>query len=210
MMQAWPIFQPQDSASDLAGHLHRVTLLAGSEALRFPPLCPNCGNTASGSIAVQKVFRQTGSGDFVTTYVVHQLDVPYCDGCKALHDREQRELTPQQRVAASLATGLSVSAFGCVFMALVFLPAALKDLGRGGFPLPLLVVAFFALIAWSSFTGAWAQNAYRRVSPQTSITLAFDFSEGHAPFLGAARRTYAIRNAAFADAFIALNQQLVR
>ena len=209
-MKAWPIFEPQDSASDLAGHPHCVTLLADSVALRFPPLCPHCGNTARGSITVQKVFRQTGSGDFVTTYVVHQLGVPYCDGCKALHDREQRLLTPQQRVAVSLATGLSVSAFGCVFMALVFLPATLKDLGRGGFPLPLVVVACFALIAWSSFSGAWTQNAYRRVAPQTSITRAFDFSEGHAPFMGAARRTYAIRNAAFADAFIKLNQHLVR
>ena len=209
MMKAWPIFQPQDSASDLADHPHRVTLLAGSEALRFPPLCPNCGNTAHGSIAVQKVFRQAPADDSVNSYVVQQLDVPYCDDCKALH-REQRLLTWQQRMVVSLAAGLSVSAFGCVFMALVFLPAALKDLGRGGFPLPLLVVAFFALIAWSSFSGAWKQNAHRRIAPQTSITLAFDFSEGHASFMGAARRTCAIRNAAFADAFIALNQQLVR
>ena len=209
-MTSWPIFQPQDSASDLADHPHRFTLLAGSEALRFPPLCPNCDNTASGSIAVQKVFRDTGSGDSVTRYVVHQMDVPYCDDCKALHHREQRLLTPQQRVVVSLATGLSVSAFGCVFMALVFLPAALKDLGRGGFPLPLVVVACFAMIAWSSFSGAWTQNAHRRVAPQTSITLAFDFSEGHAPFMEAMRRTYAIRNAAFANAFISLNQRLVR
>ena len=164
-MLAWPIFQPQDSASDLADHPHRVTLLAGSEALRFPPLCPNCGNTAHGSIAVQKVFRQAPADDSVNSYVVHQLDVPYCDDCKALHDREQRLLTPQQRVAVSLATGLSVSAVGCVFMALLFLPAALKDVGRAGFPLPLVVVAFFALIAWSSFSGAWKQNAHRRVIP---------------------------------------------
>ena len=154
MMKAWPIFQPQDSAGDLVDHPHRVTLLAGSEAPRFPALCPNCGNTASGSIAVQKVFRQTGSGDSVTSYVVHQIGVPYCDDCKALHHREERLLTRQQCVAVSLATGLSVSAFGCVFMALVFLPAALKDLGRAGFPMLLLVVAFFALIAWSSFSGA--------------------------------------------------------
>ena len=164
-MPAWPIFQPQDSASDLADHPHRFTLLADSVALRFPPLCPNCGNTAHGSIAVQKVFRQAPADDSVNSYVVHKMDVPYCDDCKALHDREQRLLTPQQRVEVSLATGLSVSAVGCVFMALLFLPVALKDLGRAGFPLPLVAVAFFALIAWSSFSGAWKQNAHRRVIP---------------------------------------------
>ena len=209
-MNAWPIFQPQDSASDLADHPHRVTLLADSGALSFPKLCPNCGNTAYGRIVVQKVFRQASAGDSVTSYAVHQVEVPYCDDCRAQHQREQQMLTWPQRVAVSLGTGLSVSAFGSGFMALVFLPAALRDLGRPGFPLPLVVVAFFALIACSSFSGAWKQNAYRRVAPQTSITLAFDFSEGHAPLLEAARCTYAIRNAAFAYAFIKLNHRLAR
>ena len=210
MMNTWPIFQPQDSASDLANHPHRVTLLEGSGRLNFPELCPNCGHAAFGRIVVQKVFRQTTTGESVTSYLIKQKEVPYCDNCIAQHHREQRLLTRPQRVVVSLATGLTVSALGCGFMALVFLPAALRSMAQPGFPWPLLVVAFFLLIAYSSFSGAWNQNTYRRVAPQTTVTLAFDFGESYAPWLKAARCTYAIRNAAFFQAFFKLNQQLVQ
>ncbi len=142
LMTAWPICQPQDSADDLADHPYRVVVIAGSEGLNFPALCPYCGSAASQRIRVEKVFRQTSTDDSLTNYVVEQVDVPFCDGCIAQHKREQRALTSPQRMVVSLATGLSVSAFGSAFMALVFLPAALRDIGRPGFPLPLVVVAF--------------------------------------------------------------------
>ena len=142
MMNAWPIFQPQDSASDLANHPHRVTLLEGSGRLNFPAHCPNCGNAASGRIMVQKVFRQAAAGDSVTSYVIQQAEVPYCDNCTAQHRQEQQLLTRPQRVVVSLATGLMVSALGSGFMALVFLPAALRSMAQPGFPWLVLLVAF--------------------------------------------------------------------
>ena len=92
-MNAWPIFQLQDSASDLADPPHRVTLLAGSGGLIFPKPCPHCGHSACGRIVVQKVFRQASAGDSVTRYAVHRVEVPYCDDCRAQHQREQRMLT---------------------------------------------------------------------------------------------------------------------
>ena len=209
-MISWPIFQPQDSASDLASHPHRVTLLEGSGRPDFPELCPNCGKAAFGRIVVQKVFRQAAAGDSVTTYVIQQAEVPYCDNCTTQHRQEQRLLTRPQRVMVSLATGLTVSALGSGFMALLFLPAALRSMAQPGLPWLLLIVNFFMLIAYSSFSGAWNQNTYRRIAPQTTVTLAFDFSKSYAPLWKAARRTYAMRNAAFAQAFINLNNQFVQ
>ena len=209
-MISWPIFQPQDSASDLASHPHRVTLLEGSGRPDFPELCPNCGKAAFGRIVVQKVFRQAAAGDSVTTYVIQQAEVPYCDNRTTQHRQEQRLLTRPQRVMVSLATGLTVSALGSGFMALLFLPAALRSMAQPGLPWLLLIVNFFMLIAYSSFSGAWNQNTYRRIAPQTTITLAFDFSKSYAPLWKAARRTYAMRNAAFAQAFINLNKQFVQ
>ncbi len=181
--------------------------MAGSKGLNYPWLCPYCGQSASQCLLVEKVFRQAGSGDGVTCYQVEQAQVPYCDDCIAQHKHEQRLLTWTQRQIVSLDTGLTVSALGCSFMALLFLPVALRDIGRPGFPLPLVVVAFFALIAYSSLSGAWKQNAYRRVAPQTRITLAFDFSERYTPLFEAARCTITIRNPAFAESFVALNRQ---
>ena len=209
-MNPWPIFQPQDSASDLVNHPHRVTLLEGSGRPNFPNLCPNCGKAAFGCIVVQKVFRQAAASGSVTSYLIQQAEVPYCDNCTKQHHREQQLLTRPQRVMVSLADGLTVSALGSSFMALVFLPAALRSVAQPGFPLLLVVVAFFVVIAGSSFSCAWKQNSYRRIAPQTSITLAFDFGERYSPLFTAARCTYAIRNAAFAQAFMKLNQQLVQ
>lgn len=209
-MNSWPIFQPQDSASDLVNHPHRVTLLEGSGGPNFPDLCPNCGKAEFGRIAVQKVFRQAASSDSVTSYVMQQAEVPHCVNCAEQHYREQQLLTRLQRVVVSLADGLTVSALSSSFMALVFLPAALRSVAQPGFPLPLVVLAFFVVIAGSSFSGAWKQNTYRRIAPQTSITLAFDFGERYSPLFKAARCTYAIRNAAFAQAFVKPNQQLVQ
>ena len=83
-------------------------------------------------------------------------------------------------------------------------------MAQPGLPWLLLIVNFFMLIAYSSFSGAWNQNTYRRIAPQTTITLAFDFSKSYAPLWKAARRTYAMRNAAFAQAFINLNKQFVQ
>jgi hypothetical protein len=209
-MSAWPIFQPQDTASDLANHPHRVQLVGSTMAHCYPWLCPCCGGAASRRIVVQKVFRESAGGDSGTSYRVQQAEVPYCDGCIARHEREQRLLTWPQRVAVSLATGLTISALGSAFLALLFLPQALRGLGQPGIPWPLVVVAFFATIAYSSLSGAWTQNAHRRVAPQTSVTLSFDFSDCHAPWFDTAMCTYAIRSAAFAQAFTELNSKRVR
>jgi tripartite-type tricarboxylate transporter receptor subunit TctC len=58
MMNAWPIFQPQDSTGDLARHPHRLVLVQSSVGLKYPSLCPHCGTPASRRIVVQKVFCQ--------------------------------------------------------------------------------------------------------------------------------------------------------
>lgn len=151
------------------------------------------------------MFRRTYS-DSATTYEIEGAVVPYCNPCIAQHEHEVRALSWPQRVAVSLTTGLTISALGSGFMALLFLPDAVRSLTRSGFPWPLVVVMFFALIAYSSLSGAWKQNAHRRVPPQTGITRAFDFSESHAEMFDAPRSTYSIRNSAFAEAFVALNR----
>ena len=155
---------------------HRVQL-AHDAALVFPPLCPNCGAPASRTITVRKVFRRTyhdSSPDFDIEGVV----VPYCERCIAAHEEQARtlRLSWTQWLVVSLASGLTIAALGSAFMAILFLPDALRDLTHPRFPVLLVVVGCFALIAYGSLATAWSNNAHRRVPPQTSITRAFDFS----------------------------------
>jgi len=193
---------------DLADHPHRVQLVHDAAGLVYPALCPNCGNPASRKLEVPKVFRRTYS-DAPTSYSVESVVAPYCNRCIAHHEHEERKLSWPQRLAVSLASGLTISAFGSVFMASVFLPDALRELTRPGFPWLLVVVAFFALLAYGSLAAAWQQTAHRRVPPQTSITRAFDFSESHAELFDEPRSTYSIRNREFAAAFTALNRERI-
>lgn len=206
----WPIFEPQNSASELAANPHRVDIEGEVADVAYPALCAFCGAGAGRRIAVAKVFRDQGGSDGVAAYRIRSAHVPYCEPCIAEHQREARQLTPAQRLAVSLATGLIVSSVGSAFMALVLLPAALRDLLHPGFPLPLAAVLFFAAIAASSFRGAWAQTAHRRIPPQTRISRAFDFSDSGAALFEKKGFTCAIQNAAFADAWIALNRARVR
>jgi hypothetical protein len=207
-MKDWPIFIPQDSARDLVDHPHRVQLVHDAAGLVFPALCPHCGAAASRKIDMHKVFRRTYN-DAPATYTIESASVPFCDRCIALHEHEARTLSWLQRVAVSLASGVTISAIGSGFMAYLLLPDALRELARPGFPWLALIALFFALLAYGSLWTAWTQNAHRRVPPQTRVTRAFDFSESYAELFDAPRSTYSIRNRTFADAFIALNRERV-
>jgi hypothetical protein len=205
-MRSQPIFEPQRSSSALADHPHRMTLVHGGAGLAYPALCPNCGETASKRIDVQKVFERYSDG---YEYVTATIGVPYCDRCIAEHRRELRTLGWPQRLVVSLVTQSTIGALCFGVAALAFLPAALRDLTRPSFPILVLVVSCCALIAYWFLAQSWSSTAHRRVPPQTSITRTFDFSDSHAEAFDAPRATYSIRNAAFAEAFMALNRDRV-
>jgi hypothetical protein len=51
-------------------------------------------------------------------------------------------------------------------------------------------------------------NRYRRIPPQTRITQRFDFSDDDSSAFATVKRTYALRNTAYADAFARINADL--
>lgn len=208
-MGDWPIFQAQVDAIDLADHPQRLRFSGEASSMSYPSICAYCGESASRQIVVQKVFRIASSGEDLTRHEIQQAAVPFCEACIGRHRQQERTLTAPQRWLASLATGLTVSGVGSSFMAVFFLPDALRALRRPGFPLPLAVVAFFALIGYSSLRGAWSDTARRRVPPQTEITRAFDFGCSDRTLFGKASFTCSIRSQSFAAALVALNAQRV-
>ena len=195
------------SSSELAPHPHRFTLRGTVGNLEFPPLCPNCGSAASERISYEKVFSHSDS-DGPTRYVVSPIAVPFCSACIARHRAQEVKRTWMQDLISSFAT---MDMLGAVFpaMAAVFLVyLALGDLvhGRGlRMAVELGIGAVFGLIAWAQARAVWGQTEHLRVSPQSDVTTAFDFSDDTAPAFESARFTCSMRNPAFANAFRVLN-----
>jgi hypothetical protein len=200
-------FTPQDDASQLAPHPHRIVLRGSTSDLQFPPMCPNCGAASAGRLTYAKVFRRS---DFEgpTSYVVSSVTVPFCEACVARHRAQEDKRT---RLSNWLSGFASVAIVGAIFPglgALFVLYLALGDLahGRGMRMLVELgIAAVFGLIAWAQALAVWNQNERFRVPPQSDVTLAFDFSDDVAPVFEQARFICAVRDAAFANSFRALN-----
>lgn len=199
--------EPQDNSSELAPHPHRLTLRGSPGSAEFPPLCPNCGSTATNKIAYAKVFRHTDS-DGPTRYVVSSVSVPFCDPCIAIHRAQEVKPSLTSYLLSSFAT---MDMLGAVFpaMAALFLAyLALGDVihGRGTrFLVELGIGAVFALIAWAQGHAVWRETERFRVPPQSDVTKAFDYSDDTAPAFESARFICTMRNDRFANAFRVLN-----
>lgn len=204
MMQC---IEPQDSASELAPHPHRLTLRGSPGGADFPPLCPHCGSAAANKIAYAKVFRHADS-DGPTHYVVSSVAVPFCDPCIERHRAQEVKPSLTAHLLSGFATmdmlGAVFPAMGALFLVYLALGDALH--GRGTrFLVELGIGAVFALIAWGQARVVWRQTERFRVPPQSDVTLAFDFSDDAAPVFEAARFVCTMRNDRFANAFRALN-----
>ncbi len=199
--------EPQDNPSELQPHPHRSTLRGAPGGVAFPPLCPNCGQEANGSIDVAKVFRQADS-DGPTRYTVASAAVPYCSRCIAAHRSVEVVPSPLDTVRSGF-VGLNMLGAVLPALAALFLTwLALGDVvhGRGTrFVVELGIGAVFALVAWAQGVAVWRDTERFRVPPQSEVTKAFDFSGDIAPALEAARFVCTMRDAGFAAAFAALN-----
>ncbi len=195
--------------SQIVEHSHRFTLQGSPSSLSFPPLCPNCGNSASDSIEYAKVFRRV-HGDAPTEYVVTSVRVPICSGCAALHHQQAAPRSQLYKVLSSFATGDMLGAVLPAVAALFVVYLALKELIKGRFDalgIFVVVAAFFALIAWSQRRHVWQGTQHLRVAPATEMTKAFDFSDDIAPAFESPRFVCTMRDERFATAFGALNGQ---
>jgi hypothetical protein len=193
---------------DLPPDAHRVDLTGSPRRLKWPGICPNCGGPASERIPISKIFRpvagvEAGSGpDFVT-----RIDVPFCTACA----ERQRHLAQPPGVfdgwLAVFTSPLVISfGFATAFAVIAFRVWAGMSADEVWAKLAgLALVAFFVLVAAWSVVAAWRSARFFRVPRQTEITRAFDFSDNLGNLVAGQRRAYAIRNAAFAEAFATAN-----
>jgi hypothetical protein len=208
---------PLDSRLDglLEPHPHRAELTGPLRSLAFPTRCANCGSVTSERLPVRKVFargagyrRRTGSTRY-RGYRIDTAQVPYCGACIAQDARERQSVASRWRARLG---SLLIQSFPAVFpigFAVFLLTTVGPESGEAlGFVNVLSLVfggAGAALIAY-----AWWDTRRCMVPRQTGVTLAFDFSPDISDLLDhSQRRVYTMRDAAFAEAFTALNRDRV-
>ncbi len=201
----------------LEPHPHRVELTGPLRSLGFPDRCANCGAATRERLPVRKVFgrtaghrRRTGSRRY-RGYRIDTALVPYCGVCVAQDARERQSVASRWRARLG---ALVIQSFPGLFP-LGFAVILLTTIGprKAGYD----VAGFeevLALIFGAAGAGviayAWWETRRCMVPRQTSVTLAFDFSPDVSDLLDhTPRRVYAMRDAAFAEAFAALNRDRV-
>jgi len=216
MSEAMTVDPPLDGL--LEPHSHRVELTGPLGSLGFPDRCANCGVVTRERLPVRKVFgrnagrrRRTRSRVY-RGYRIDTAQVPYCRDCIAQDARERQSMASRWR--ARVGTFL-LEAFPALFPLAfaVFLLTALdlpRKPGYAFYGFEQILALLFGSAAVGAMAYAWWSTRRCLVPRQTSVTLAFDFSPDVSDLLDhVPRRVYAMRDAAFAEAFIALNRDRV-
>jgi hypothetical protein len=199
-------------------HPNRVELTGTLRSLGFPNRCANCGAATTERLPVRKVFARSSGyrrRAISRRYVGYRIDtarVPYCPACIAQDARERQSLASRWR---SRLGGILIRSFPAVFPLgfAVFLlttiePATDPGDAAGGFERALVLL--FGLSGMGLIGYGWWDTRNYMVPKQTSVTLAFDFSPDVSDLLDhSQRRVYTMRDAAFAEAFTALNRDRV-
>ena len=189
---------------------HSVKLAGAPRSLQWPNVCASCGTVASERLPVTRVFdrdwRRQGAtrsaGNF-RIVAVQTIEAPVCRACANRHRQEVRPVglfaTALSVVASVWVIPLLVAALGAllyVFPRLLGDAGALVPATRTGWQ-----AAAYALLAIVFAAATWYQTRPRRVTPPTSVTQSFDFSDNLASLVGVEHRVYGMENESFARAF---------
>lgn len=195
----------------LEPHPHRVELTGPLRSLGFPNRCANCGAATAERLPVRKVFgRNAGrprrsSSRRYQGYRIDTVRVPYCLECIAQDARERASVASRWRARLG---SLLLQSFPALFP-LGFAAYLLATLGASD-SFARILVTVFAGAGALLIARAWWETRRYMVPRQTGVTLAFDFSPDLSDLLDPGqRRLYAMRDAAFAEAFTALNRDRV-
>jgi hypothetical protein len=199
-------------------HPNRVELTGTLRSLGFPNRCANCGAATTERLPVRKVFaryagyRRRAMSRRYLGYRIDTARVPYCPTCIAQDARECQSLASRWR---SRLGGILIRSLPAVFPLgfAVFLltniqPATHPGEAADGFVRALALLFGFSGMGVIGY--GWWDTRNCMVPKQTSVTLAFDFSPDVSDLLDhSQRRVYTMREAAFAEAFTALNRERV-
>lgn len=202
----------------LAEHPHHVELTGSLRSLAFPSRCANCGAVTTERLRVRKVFGRMAGHRYLMSstrdpgYRIDTARVPYCLACITQDARERPSTASRWRARLPSLVVQLIPALPCLGFAAYLLTTIDTTMhgDNGATAFDWALVLLFAASGLILIVRALWETRNHMVPRQTSVTLAFDFGPDISDLLDhAARRMYAIREAAFAEAFIQLNRDRV-
>jgi hypothetical protein len=180
-----------------------VALIGSHRRVSWPPLCPACGAPAASHLEVAKIFgrrtRHAGRGHY--RFIV-RMQVPFCQTCA---ERHRQLLVPVPSLVGSFfRTPAILSLVGAVAVAIILWNVFLQDVDGISSQARWYALGGIVLLVGFGMVVTAREARYLRVPPLTEVARACDFSD-NLGFPFGRRRLYAIRNAAFADAFTRAN-----
>ena len=180
-----------------------VALIGSHRRVAWPQLCPACGALASTHIDVAKIFgRRSRYGGYSYYRLIVRMRIPFCRSCA---DRHEQLVKPVPSVIGSFfRTPALLSFIGAAAVAAILSMIFLQGGEHVSPGIRLYALGGILLLVGMGIFITAREARFLRVPPLTEITRACDFSDNVGFPLGR-RRFYAIRNAAFADAFTKAN-----
>jgi hypothetical protein len=203
----------RSAEQSLAPNVFMVELRGAPKTLTWPPICANCGGSASERIRVQKAFyrfARWGRGyNNAPAYKTVTAEIPFCYACAELHRAEARRVSAFRRWRSFIFSPVHIATIG---FAIIYIKMDLswKDFYGLG-PKGLWVASTPVLALLFAIGLAFWYTRPDRFEPRSDMTnaCACDFSKNVSMEFGRKRHIYSIRNKAFADAFIAANRDRV-
>jgi hypothetical protein len=200
----------QDNDAELVAHPHSMQLWGDAAAVRFPPLCANCGRPAHNRLTYKKRFLRDSDSDTPNSWVTTLVKVPFCDACIAQHKADGPGASVIANIGSRLLTGAHLlGTAGFALAAAVAGYFALSNLWHQHLKLfysLALLTGFLLIVAWGLYQILRDGTEEIRAQGQSSMTQAFDFSDSTAAPFRSATFICTMRNESFAAAFRALNQ----
>jgi hypothetical protein len=180
-----------------------VGLIGSHRRIVWPPMCPACGGPASSHINVARIFgRRSQHGGFAAYRFIVRMTIPFCQSCVSRH--QQQLQTVPSAIGSFFRTPGVLSFIGAVAVAVILWWVFVQDAEGVSRDARLYAISgIIALVGLGIFITA-REARFLRVPPLTEVTSACDFSD-NLGFPFGRRRFYAIRNRAFADAFVRAN-----
>ena len=178
-----------------------VLLRSHKETLRFPPVCPNCGQPAASTLQVQRAFLfHVQSGDDTPNHQVPSIDVigvPFCQACLHRRISEQSLPSPWTSVRRILSEAEGFAGLVVIAIASLFLASAFKHLKAA----PLVLAILPLTVGFWLLRSTWNKSRHMSLPTPTNVDLAVDFTPFIALPYEPAWRAFQFRSQAYANLF---------
>jgi hypothetical protein len=153
-----------------------VLLRAQSDAVRFPPFCPNCDAPASAPLRIERAFRlyvpQPEDAPNQTRLSIDRFDIPFCGACLDRHRSTHTSPPPWTPLVRLLSEGEGLGGAVVIGIGVWFV---LTGLGRMSL-VPILMGCFPLLVGLWLLRGTWKRSRHMSVPKPTEVDAAVDFS----------------------------------